>query len=263
LSLSSEITKTLAFSYRNVTMVKRNVFLLSEIFFWPFIGLLSMGFMLSYLKPGARDSAVVMSGVAAFSVLQTCQLDVAYVMLFDMWSKSMKHTVAAPIGKRHFLLGSWLIGIIRGTVTFFIITLFMHLIFKYDILKVGFAPTFTFLAGLMISGLIIGMFTTVALYTFGMRAEIVPWSIVSILLLVCGIYYPVDVLPPVLRHIGEAIPLTYFLEAYRGAYGVVASPYAALKGFVLSGIYISIVFWLLTQAERRARRRGLILKMSE
>ena len=44
LSLRSEITKTLAFTYRNFTMMRRNVFMMADVFYWPFIAVLSIGF---------------------------------------------------------------------------------------------------------------------------------------------------------------------------------------------------------------------------
>lgn len=263
MSLSSEITKTLAFTYRNITMTRRNVFMLGDMIYWPFIAVLSIGFMLAFLRPGARDASVVLSGVVAMSVLQTCQLDVSYVLLFDMWSKSMKHTMAAPVGPRHYLTGSWIFGITRGTLTFFIITGLIRLMFHFNVMSGGAAPTIVFLAGIFISGLTIGMLIIVLLLTFGMRAEIVTWSIVSVLLLVCGIYYPVSVMPEALQRIGHSIPLTFFLEYYRESFGLTGTPGAAAKGFILSGIYILILYALLEAAQRRAKRRGTILKMSE
>lgn len=263
MNLSSELAKTLAFTYRNVTMTKRNIFLFGDMLYWPFIAVLSIGFMLAYLQIGARDAAVVLSGVVAMSVLQPCQLDVSYVLLFDMWSKSMKHTLVAPVSRRHYLLGAWFFGMVRGTITFFVLTFLIRWLFKFDILQAGLAPTLVFLAGLFLSGLFIGMLIMILLYTFGMRAEIAAWSIVSILLIVCGIYYPVEVLPRFFQAVGHSIPLTHVLEAYRASFGFKGAPHAALKGFALSLVYFVALYFLMVVSERSARRRGIILKMSE
>jgi ABC-2 type transport system permease protein len=244
-------------------MMRRNVFMMADVVYWPFIAVLSIGFMLAYLNPGARNVSVVLSGVIAMSVLQTCQLDVSYSLMFEMWSKSMKHTVVAPVSGRHYLLGAWLFGMIRATLTFLVISGFIRLIFKFNIAACGVGPTVLFVSGLFLSGLIVGMIIIVLLYTFGMRAEIATWSIVSLLLLVCGIYYPVSVLPGFLRAVGYAIPLTYFLEYYRGFYGVHVVRDALAKGYVLSAVYIVAFYLLHYVAVRRAKRLGTILKMSE
>jgi ABC-2 type transport system permease protein len=263
LNLSSEAAKYLAFSYRNITTIRRNIFQITEVLYFPFITMFSIGLMLSYLKPGPASYGVILSGVAALSVLQTCQLDVAYVLLFDMWSKSLKHTLVAPISRRHYIIGSWFVGIIRGTATFFILVFCVRWLFKFDMMQVGALPVIKFWAGMMVSGLLIGMITTIALYTFGWRAEIVPWSVVSVIMLLCGIYYPVSVLAPPLRVISNAIPITLFLESYRAAFGVPATPHASARGFALCIVYFFAIYFFLALAEKRAKRRGMILKLSE
>ena len=263
MSLSSELAKTFAFTYRNVTMTKRNVFLLGDMVYWPFIAVLSIGFMLAYLQIGTQNAAVVLSGVVAMSVLQPCQLDVSYVLLFDMWSKSLKHTLVAPVGRRHYILGAWLFGMFRGTVTFLVLTLLVNWLFDFNILAAGIGPTIVFLSGLFLSGLFIGLLIIILLYSFGMRAEIAAWSIVSLVMIVCGIYYPVNVLPPAARLAGQCIPLTWFLDAFRQAFGVPGDPHAVLKGYGLSAVYMAGLYFLVVVSEKRARRRGTILKMSE
>jgi len=45
------------------------------------------------------------------------------------------------------------------------------------------------------------------------------WSISSLMALICGIYYPISILPTPLPEIARAIPLTYFLEYFRTFYG--------------------------------------------
>ncbi|HOX27958.1 MAG TPA: ABC transporter permease, partial [bacterium] len=134
MNLRSELIRTFAFTYRNFTMMRRNIFMLLDMVYWPFIAVLSIGFMLAFLKPGDKNVSVVLSGVIAMSVLQTCQLDVSYSLLFEMWSKSMKHTIVAPVSGRHYILGAWLFGIVRGTVTFLILDGFIYLLFKFNMM---------------------------------------------------------------------------------------------------------------------------------
>ncbi|RLI83725.1 ABC transporter permease, partial [Archaeoglobales archaeon] len=48
--MRKEIKKTLAFSYKNIIMTKRNFFTIFEMLFWPLISLFSVGLMGSYLE---------------------------------------------------------------------------------------------------------------------------------------------------------------------------------------------------------------------
>jgi ABC-2 type transport system permease protein len=91
-------------------MTRRNAFTLFEIVFWPIVNLLSVGS--DHLSQGGASTVVfVLVGTFALSTVQVCQLDVAYAPLFDMWSKSVKHQLVAPIRPWHLVLGSWLMGL--------------------------------------------------------------------------------------------------------------------------------------------------------
>src|SRR5215470_15400455 len=115
---SAELVRTWAFAYRNVIMARRNVFFVFELTFWPGVAMLSHGLLTRFLHLDARMTAFILVGTVALSAVQVCQLDVAYAVLFDIWSKSMKHQFLTPIGVRHLAVGSWLVGVARGVVVF-------------------------------------------------------------------------------------------------------------------------------------------------
>src|SRR5262249_19248111 len=75
-----------AFALRNFQMATRNVFLLFELLFWPIVGVLTIGLMARFLALSAEDASFVLIGQMAFSIVSTCQLDVAYSVLYDFWS---------------------------------------------------------------------------------------------------------------------------------------------------------------------------------
>ena len=86
----------------------------------------------------------------------------------------------------------------------------------------------------------------------------------NLVLVLAGIYYPVSVLPEPVAALAAAIPLTYFLDAYRAHFGFASefrSPVAT--GLALSALYALLAHWAFWAAVQRARRTGLLLKMSE
>ena len=79
-----------------------------------------------------------------------------------------------------------------------------------------------------------------------------------------GIYYPISVLPDAAGAVARAIPLTYFLDAYRSHFGFAtefASPITV--GLLLSAVYAVLAHWAFYACIARARHTGLLLKMSE
>src|SRR5439155_893951 len=82
------------------------------------VAMLSHGLLTRFLALDAKMTAFILVGTVALSTVQVCQLDVAYAVLFDIWSKSMKHQFLTPIGIRHLAIGSWIVGVARGVTVF-------------------------------------------------------------------------------------------------------------------------------------------------
>ena len=132
MSLRSEWTKILAFVFKNLVITKSNVFSLFEVLFWPTVGLLSVGLLAKYLQLDPDMTAFILVGVISMSVVHVCQIDIAYVLLYDVWGKCVKHEFIAPINSVHLILGSWLIGIFRSGVIFILLVLFSSSAFHFD-----------------------------------------------------------------------------------------------------------------------------------
>jgi len=264
LHLRSEITKTRAFIFKNWTMTKRNVFTLFEILFWPLVGFLSVGLLAEFASLGPEMKAFILVGIVSMSTVQVCQLDVSYVLLYDVWSKAIKHGFIAPVGIRHQLLGSCIVGMLRGGMVFIILMGASYALFDFDFTVPGFWALSLFLLGIFLSAAMVGAFVCILVLTFGNRAEVAAWSLVSLMLLLCGIYYPVSILPGWAAALAETIPLTYFLEYFREFYGFQPTSTNVLaKGFGTVLAYLVLDVFLMKIALHRAKKTGLLLRLSE
>jgi ABC-2 type transport system permease protein len=264
LSWRAELLPTYAVAARNLVMGVRNVFFFFELLFWPIVGVLSIGLMTRFLGLTPEQGAFVLVGTLALSIVNVCQLEVAYAMLLDVWSKSVKHQFMAPIRIRHLTVGSWLIGVLRGFVIFVLLAALAAWAFDFHVLRPGVVAVTAFLAGCFLTSLIVGVFVCALVTLFGTRAEAFAWASVNLVLVLAGIYYPVSVLPKPVAAIAAAIPLTYFLDAYRAHFGF-PSEFAApvTTGLALSVLYVVLAHWAFRAAIERARQTGLLLKMSE
>jgi ABC-2 type transport system permease protein len=247
--------------YKSWIMAKRNFFTIFEVLFWPFIGLMSIGLMANFLSMSPNAISFILIGAIAFSIVQVCQIDVAYVMLFDMWSKSIKHTFIAPVRGYHLIIGSLLFGILRGTIVSIILVILSFYAFGFNFFAPGVVPIIVFLAGLFLTSAAIGILVCISILLFGQRAEVAAWTMTGIMMFICGIYYPVTVLPESIQVIARAIPLTYFLEYMRSFYGFGAANITL--GFALAIFYFVAGIIALDRAIIRARRSGILLRLSE
>lgn len=261
LNLQGRANKYLASAYKNWIISKRNVFTLFELFFWPMISLLSIGLLTRFLNLGASYVSFLIVGAVALTILQVAQIDVAYVLLFDMWSKSIKNTFIAPIKSYHLVFGALLFGIARGTVVFAILAVVSRYLFGFNSLEGGIVPLVIFLGGVFSVAAVIGMIVCISILTFGQKADVAAWSLSGLILLISGIYYPIEVLPPAMQVIARAIPLTYFLEYYRSVY--IPGPHNLAIGILLSVFYLTLGLMLFDKSIDRARKTGIMLRLSE
>ncbi len=263
-SLGTEWVRIWAFAARNLIMARRNVFFVFELTFWPGVAMLSHGLLTRFLALTPEMTAFILVGTVALSAVQVCQLDVAYAVLFDIWSKSMKHQFLTPVRIHHLALGSWLVGVGRGVIVFALMALIGTWAFGFNFVGGGPVPLALFLLGCFLTALVIGLLVCTLVLLFGTRAETSAWAAVNFVVMLSGIYYPVSVLPGWVQAVSAWIPLTYFLDAVRAGYGFksqFAHPF--LTGFALAGFYVVLAHWALASAITRARRTGLLLKLSE
>ena len=137
------------------------------------------------------------------------------------------------------------------------------LAFDFNFLKPGLGPLLLFLLGLFLLSVLIGIGVCILVLLFGYKAEVAAWSITSLMALICGIYYPISILPSPLHEIARAIPLTYFLEYFRSFYGFKNGGNLLAWGFGEIGVYLVIEAVLFKIVLYRARRTGALIKLSE
>ena len=264
MSWRADLLAVWAVVVRNALMASRNVFFFFELLFWPIVGVVSIGLMTKFLGITPAQASFVLIGTIALSVVNVCQLEVAYAVLMDVWSKSIKHQFLAPIGIRHLTVGSWVVGMVRGSLLFTLLAVLAWWAFDFRVLAAGGGAVGLFLFGCFLNAWIVGVFVCALITLFGNRAEAFAWASVNLVLVLAGIYYPVSVLPEPAATLARAIPLTYFLDAYRSHFGF-ASEFAApiATGLALSVVYAVVANLAFYASVQRARRTGLLLKMSE
>lgn len=263
-SLGTEWVRIWAFAARNLIMARRNVFFVFELTFWPGVAMLSVGLLTRFLALTPEMTSFLLVGTVSLSAVQVCQLDVAYAVLFDIWSKSMKHQFLTPVRIHHLALGSWLVGVGRGVVVFGLMAAIGTWGFGFDFVGGGPLAMGLFLLGCFLTSLVVGLLVCTLVLLFGTRAETSAWAAVNLIVMLSGIYYPISVLPGWVAVISAGIPLTYFLDAVRAGYGFTpefAHPF--VTGFALVLLYVVLAHWALAAAITRARRTGLLLKLSE
>jgi ABC-2 type transport system permease protein len=262
--LLTDLNKVWAFAARSLLVNRRNVFAVFEMLFWPGISIFSVGLLTKFLNLDQGTVTFVLIGAIGMNTIQIAQLDLSYSLLYDVWAKSLRHKFIAPMGLPHLLIGTGLVGLGRGFLVFVIMGLLCTWLFGMDLSRPGFTGLVMFLAGMFLNAAILGILVLALVLRFGHRAEVAAWAFAYLLFLLCGLYYPVTVLPPGIKEMAQFVPLTHFLDYFRHFYGFpLVSPHPLYYGFLQSVIYLAISFILLRFTLQSARRRGILIKLSE
>ncbi len=264
MKLLTNFNKAFAFMVRSTLVNRRNVFAVFEMLFWPAIGVFSVGLLTRFLRLGEETVTFILIGAVAMNTIQIAQLDLSYALLYSVWSKSLKHEFIAPVRLGHILIGSGLVGLVRGFLVFVFMGLFSVFLFEMDLSPPGPDGLVILLAGLFLNAAIIGAVVLALVLRFGQRAEVAAWAFSYLMLLLCGLYYPISVLPAGAQVLAQFIPLTYFLDYFRHFYGFpLVSRHPLIYGFSQSVVYLFISYLLVHVTLRSAYQRGTLLRLSE
>jgi len=183
----------------------------------------------------------------------------------------LKYFYVAPIPPAAYLVGRGIARMATGTIAVAITLLFGLLAFRLP-LRISGSGGLLFAAAMALGMLaMIGLGVGLAGLTLlaARHVWVIGEAVAGALYLFCGAVFPLEVLPPVLRPLGYALPLTYWLESIRRALlGPSAARFptfagwsegqllGALGGMTLLSLWLG--FGLYRWAEREARRQGAI-----
>ena len=264
MKLRTDFQKVFAFAARSTLVNRRNVFAVFEMIFWPAVAIFSVGLLTRFLKLDPETVTFILIGAVAMNTIQIAQLDLSYSLLYSVWAKSLKHEFIAPIRLSHILVGAGLVGLVRGSLVFVAMGLLSMWFFNMELTAPGAGGLAFFLMGMFLNSAIIGALVLALVLRFGQRAEVAAWAFSYLMLLLCGLYYPVSVLPSGVQFLARLIPFTYFLEYFRHFYGFpLTYRYPLLYGFAECVIYLFISYALLQYTLKSAYKRGTLLRLSE
>jgi ABC-2 type transport system permease protein len=199
-------------------------------------------------------------GTTMWSYLSAVFDIVAETIAWERWEGTIEYTLMAPVPRSLHLLGTCSYAVTYAIVRAALIFGVVALLFGVDL---GRANVWTALAVVCVGSIsVIGLAIVAAVLPllFTERGAQMTFVIHSSLLLISGVYAPVDVLPGWLQVLSPLSPMTYVLSAVRAGLLDGASPGAvasdllilALMGFLL----VPAGLMVFRSAERYARRTG-------
>jgi ABC-2 type transport system permease protein len=178
----------------------------------------------------------------------------------ERWEGTIEYTLMAPIRRITHMAGQTIFAVAYSLIFTGIILGVSALLFKIDLREANlFSATVMLLSG-SLSFVGIGIMGSILPLLFPERGSQMTHVIIALLLLVSGVYYPVDVLPEVLQKLAVVSPATYVLRGVRAALldgvGVSAVLPEIVSALLIGLVTIPVGLWVFGLAERYAKRTG-------
>jgi ABC-2 type transport system permease protein len=265
-ALVREARATLAF-------VERNYFLTKRYWGWELVWLVySVVNSLSILFLGAsmqvRDARLDAQALILYLLIGTlvwAYLGIVFDVIADMiswerWEGTIEYTFMAPVHRATHLIGSCVFGVVYGLIRTAVMLFIIALFFQIDLGRANYVGAVVVLLVGSLGFVGLGIMAATLPLLFTERGAQMTQIVRASLLLVSGVYYPIEVLPNWMQFLARLSPATYVLEGSRQSLLEGAGPLGLLPQLwplLLTGV-VCIPLGLITfgAVERYVKRIG-------
>ncbi len=261
LNIGRETVISYAFIERNFNLLKR--YLNWEILFFSYsivnaltIGLIMVG------RGSSQDVLYLVIGALIWGFLSIMMREVSDAITWERWEGTIEYTFMAPIYRITHLVGSCLFAILYGLLRTGLVLAIIPFFFGEHI-DLGSANWITMGVTVSVSSLSfigIGLMAAIFPLLSPEKGQAATGILQSVLLLISGIYYEIEVLPEWLQPLSKISPATYTLRSIRAAMlenaSVESQAGNLLLLLVIGIVLIPLGFWVFHLAERYAKRVG-------
>lgn len=263
------LTHELKASY---AFIERNFFLTRRYWGWELAFLVySAAGALSISLIGAQAGdprllLTLMVGAIFWNYLSVVFSWIAETIAVERWEGTLEYTMMAPVHRATHLLGSVAYAMVYGLIHTAAILVAMLLFFP-DLAATNADPltvaTFMVLGSFSFVG--IAMLAAILPLLYVERGAQMTFVLQSVLLLVSGVYYSVDVLPAWMQVLSRLSPATYAIDGVRKGL-IDGVPVSDLVGdiwplLLMGTVLIPAGLWAFGRAERYAKRTGKLKRV--
>jgi ABC-2 type transport system permease protein len=264
-ALAHEVKASYAF-------IERNFFLSRRYWGWEvaFLVYSAAGALsISFIGKEAGDPRLLMTlivGAIFWNYLSVVFSWIAETIQIERWEGTLEYTFMAPVRRSTHLLGAVAYAMIFGlihtaAILVAVVIFFPELPFgQANFVTIG---VFMLLGSFSLVG--VAMLAAILPLLFVERGMQMAFVLQSVLLLVSGVYYSIEILPPWMQVLSWLSPATYTLHGVRQGL-IDGVSLTALWGdvwplLVMGTLFIPLGLWAFGQAERYAKRTGKLKRV--
>jgi ABC-2 type transport system permease protein len=209
---------------------------------------------------GARLTTFLLIGAMLWSYLSMLFDILSETVSWERWEGTIEYTFMSPASRATHLIGTGIYAIAYGIIRTSIMFVAISLLFDLKVPNPNYLSAVVVLAVCSLSLVGIGMCAAVMPLLSPEKGQQVTMIFGAFLLLISGIYYPVDVLPGWMQGLSKVSPVTYALRGVRSALmdgaglGTVWGSIWPL--LIIGAVCVPLGFWVFHTGEIYAKKTG-------
>jgi ABC-2 type transport system permease protein len=265
MTLTHELKASYAFVERNFFLTRRYWGWELAFLVYSVAGALSISFI--GVQQGSSTLLLsLMIGAIFWNYLSVVFSWIAETIAVERWEGTLEYTMMAPVRRWTQLLGSCAYAIVYGLIHTSAILVVMLLFFpQLDLSRANPLTALVFMALGSFSFVGIGMMAAILPLLYVERGAQMTFVLQSCLLLVSGVYYSVQILPPWMQLLSHVSPATYVLDGVRKGL-IEGSTIGQVLGdvwplIVMGAALIPLGIWAFGRAEKYAKATGKLKRV--
>ncbi len=200
---------------------------------------------------------LIITLIAIKPSVSRCAIEMPRAILEQSAGHALVATFATPITLSEWTIATMIMGLIGALIRWILGFVLLFLLFNISVMTylwqlIIISPL------LLMAGWTIGIYLSVLTYIIGKKSDSFIRLIAESFIVLCGVFYPIAMLPQPFRFIATQIPTTYIFEGLRAQIttGTSMWPYI-LTSMELNLLYLGIGIFALFLTFKHVKNRGL------
>lgn len=258
------LTRISAIVLRHYFLARHQLERFFDVFVFPAMSIVLWGFLSRYAGrlQSSRFAAFLLGGLILWVIFERIGTDIGVSFMFDVWEHNVVNILVSPITVGEYLVGLVTIAIVKILVSLAAMSVLAAVFYDFRVTVFGFEFAF-FWMNLVMFAISFGILNVSLVFRYGHSVGPLTWIFPFILQPFAAVFYPVAVLPPVIRAIAFAIPISHVFEGMRHTLSVGGMDGHELTiAFLLNLAYLALSIAVFARILVLVRRSGALVKLT-
>jgi ABC-2 type transport system permease protein len=251
---------------RNVYLTRRYIWWDVAFMIWTIANTLTIVFIAKGIEATGgqidvnRATTSLLIGAVVWAYLGILFEFMTETVAWERWEGTIEYTFMAPLARATHLAGAGFFAVLYGLIRAVILFVAVAFFFDLSLPDANFVAAFVVLVAGSFSFVGIGVMTAVLPLISPEKGAQLGFVAQGMLLVVSGVYYPVDVLPTWMQWLAKISPATYALDGIRDAIlegqGISTMWDEIWPLLVIGAVSIPLGLWIFHRGEVYAKKHG-------